>query len=328
MRFIDLFCGIGGFRLALEKFNQNCVFSADNDKFACETYYKNFNEFPFINIKKYDINKIPDFEILCAGFPCQPFSIAGLRKGFKDPRGTLFFDIVKIIKKKKPKIIFLENVKGLLNHDKGETFKTIIKILAKKVNGIKSKYDNNLGYNIFWKILNSKDYNIPQNRERLFIVGFKDQSIKFKFPEKEKLKIKLENIIEEKINEKKIISKKSKKYIKKFLLKKNNYKNIKNLKYLIANEVRKSRCNFRYDNISPCLTTKMGTGGNNVPYLVNYNRFFSIKELLQLQGFPKDFKLCNSYNENLKQIGNSVTINVITKIFKSILSSLKIKILA
>jgi len=323
LRFIDLFCGIGGFRIALENFNQKCVFSADNNKFACETYYKNFNEFPFIDIKKYDLNKIPDFEILCAGFPCQPFSIAGYRKGFKDARGTLFFDIVRIIKTKKPKIIFLENVKGLLSHNKGKTFRTIIKILAKKENGIELNNKNNLGYNIFWKVLNSNDYNIPQNRERLFIIGFKDQSVKFSFPEKEKLKIKLENIIKKNNEESKIISKQSKNYIKKFLLKKNNYKIIKNLKYLVANEVRKSRCHFRYDNISPCLTTKMGTGGNNVPYLVNYDRFFSIKELLQLQGFPKNFKLCDSYNENLKQIGNSVTINVISKIFKSILSTQK-----
>lgn len=322
MRFIDLFSGIGGFRLALENLNQKCVFSADNNKFACETYYKNFNEYPHIDIKKYNINKIPNFDVLCAGFPCQPFSIAGYRKGFKDSRGTLFFDIVKIIKKKKPKVIFLENVRGLLNHNAGKTFRTIIKILAKKENGIKINNNYNLGYNIFWKILNSKDYNIPQNRERLFIVGFRDQSVKFKFPPKEELKIKLEDIIEKKSDSDKKISQQSKNYIKKFLLKKNNYKNIKNLKYLVANEVRKSRCHFRYDNISPCLTTKMGTGGNNVPYLVNYNRFFLIKELLQLQGFPKNFKLCRSYNENLKQIGNSVTVSVISKIFKNILSSL------
>ena len=123
MKFIDLFSGIGGFRLALEKFNHKCVFSADNDKYACDTYFKNFKEYPLIDIKKLSTKKIPNHDILCAGFPCQPFSIAGERKGFDDTRGTLFFDIARILKEKKPKIFILENVKGLVNHDKGRTFK-------------------------------------------------------------------------------------------------------------------------------------------------------------------------------------------------------------
>ena len=315
MRFIDLFSGIGGFRMALEKLNHKCVFSADNDKYACDTYYKNFKEYPLVDIKKLSAKKIPDHDILCAGFPCQPFSIAGERRGFNDTRGTLFFDIVRILKEKKPKIFILENVKGLVNHDKGGTFKKIINILSKKVNGkINKSKRENLGYNVFWKVLNSYDFNAPQNRERVFIIGFKNQNISYKFPKNIKLKINLNNLINKRPKKIRRISKLSKGYIYKHLRKHQNYKKIKDLNYLVANEVRRSRCNFRFDNISPCLTTKMGTGGNNVPYLVNQDRFFTLDECLLLQGFPKNFKLTNNYTEALKQIGNSVTINVVKKI--------------
>ena len=301
--------------MALEKLNHKCVFSADNDKYACDTYYKNFKEYPLVDIKKLSAKKIPDHDILCAGFPCQPFSIAGERRGFNDTRGTLFFDIVRILKEKKPKIFILENVKGLVNHDKGGTFKKIINILSKKVNGkINKSKRENLGYNVFWKVLNSYDFNAPQNRERVFIIGFKNQNISYKFPKNIKLKINLNNLINKRPKKIRRISKLSKGYIYKHLKKHQNYKKIKDLNYLVANEVRRSRCNFRFDNISPCLTTKMGTGGNNVPYLVNQDRFFTLDECLLLQGFPKNFKLTNNYTEALKQIGNSVTINVVKKI--------------
>lgn len=301
--------------MALEKLNHKCVFSADNDKYACDTYYKNFKEYPLVDIKKLIAKKIPDHDILCAGFPCQPFSIGGERRGFNDTRGTLFFDIVRILKEKKPKIFILENVKGLVNHDKGKTFKKIINILSKKVNGkINKSKRENLGYNVFWKVLNSYDFNAPQNRERVFIIGFRNQNINYKFPKNIKLKINLNNLINKRPKKIRRISKLSKGYIYKHLKKHQNYKKIKDLNYLVANEVRRSRCNFRFDNISPCLTTKMGTGGNNVPYLVNHDRFFTLDECLLLQGFPKNFKLTNNYTEALKQIGNSVTINVVKKI--------------
>ena len=320
MKFIDLFSGIGGFRLALEKYGNKCVFSADFNKYACETYSKNFNDYPLIDIQKYPEKKIPNHDILCAGFPCQPFSIGGKRKGFDDVRGTLFFDIVRILKEKKPKIFILENVRGLVNHNKGKTFKKIINILSNKVNNehIKNSREN-LGYNVFWKILNSKDYNIPQNRERVFIIGFKNKNINFEFPKKKLLKKSLNGLIEKKSLKFRNISDLSKGYVFKHLKNHRKYNKIKNLDYLVANEVRKSRCNFRFDNISPCLTTKMGTGGNNVPYLVNQNRFFSLKECLSLQGFPKDYKLTNNYSEALKQIGNSVTVPVIEEIIKKII---------
>ena len=324
MKFIDLFSGIGGFRLALEKLNHKCVFSADNDKYSCETYYKNFKEYPFIDITKFSPKLIPDHDILCAGFPCQPFSIAGKRKGFDDTRGTLFFDIVRILKEKRPKIFILENVKGLVNHDKGKTFKKILNVLSKKVNGKKIKLNReNLGYNVFWNVLNSYNFNVPQNRERVFIIGFRDQSIDFKFPKNLKLKNTLNDIIKFKPKKIRRISKLSKGYIDKHLRKHKNYNKIKNLNYLVANEVRKSRCHFRFDNISPCLTTKMGTGGNNVPYLVNQNRFYTLEECLLIQGFPKNFKLTNNYTESLKQIGNSVSVPVINSLIKQIKKKIK-----
>ena len=323
MKFIDLFSGIGGFRLALEKFNHDCVFSADFDKYACDTYEKNFNEYPLIDIQEMSEKKIPNHDILCAGFPCQPFSLAGKRQGFEDVRGTLFFDIARILKEKKPKIFLLENVKGLINHDKGRTFRKILNILSSKINGLENMQEKeNLGYNVFWKVLNTKDFNLPQNRERVFIVGFKNQTIKFEFPKKKKLVKELSEIIEKKPAEIKKMTKLSFEYVKKYLKKHKEYQKIKDLKYLVANEVRKSRCNFHFKNISPCLTTKMGTGGNNVPYLVNYNRFFSINECLALQGFPKNFKLTRNYSEALKQIGNTVTVPLVESIIKEI--SLKV----
>jgi DNA (cytosine-5)-methyltransferase 1 len=319
MRFIDLFSGMGGFRLALENENLNCVFSADNDKYACDTYKLNFNEYPLKDITKIEPKNIPDHEILCGGFPCQPFSMGGYRKGFEDIRGTLFFEIVKILKNKNPEIFILENVQGLINHDKGKTFKTILDFLATRLNGSEhlSSNKDNLGYNVFWNVLNTKDFNVPQNRSRVFIVGFKDPKVNFNFPEGIKRKLNLEDILDKK-PEIKRISDQSYSYIHSFLKahKKNNV--ISQLNYLIAYEIRKSRVAFRFDNNSPCLTTKMGTGGNNVPYLVNQNRFFTLKEGLKLQGFPEDFKLTNNYSASLRQIGNSVSVPVVQSIIKNI----------
>lgn len=162
--FIDLFAGIGGFRLAMQNLGGKCVFSSEWDKDAKKTYRENFGDVPFGDITKEQTkNFIPDgFDVLCAGFPCQAFSIAGKRGGFNDTRGTLFFDVADIIKRKQPKAIFLENVKGLINHDRGKTLETILNVLR-----------NDLGYFIPEpKIINAKDFGVPQNRERIFIVGF------------------------------------------------------------------------------------------------------------------------------------------------------------
>jgi DNA (cytosine-5)-methyltransferase 1 len=165
--FIDLFAGIGGFRIALQSLGGECVFSSEWDEQAQKTYKANFGELPFGDITKEETKQqIPDgFDVLCGGFPCQAFSIAGRRGGFEDTRGTLFFDVAEIIKQKQPKAFFLENVKGLRNHDKGRTLETILTTLRE-----------DLGYFVPEpKIMNAKDFGVPQNRERIFIVGFRQR---------------------------------------------------------------------------------------------------------------------------------------------------------
>jgi DNA (cytosine-5)-methyltransferase 1 len=164
-KFIDLFAGIGGFRLALQNLNGKCVFTSEWDKYSKQTYKANFGEIPFGDITKAETkNYIPDnFDVLCAGFPCQAFSIAGRRGGFEDTRRTLFFDVAEIIKNKRPKAIFLENVKGLRNHDKGKTLATILNVLREDLNYYVPEP----------QILNAKEFGVPQNRERIFIVGFR-----------------------------------------------------------------------------------------------------------------------------------------------------------
>ncbi len=318
MKFIDLFSGMGGFRLALDKDGHDCVFSADFDQYACDTYEKNFGTFPLIDITKLEPSNVPDHDILCGGFPCQPFSIAGFRKGFEDTRGTLFFDVLRIVAAKAPKIFVLENVKGLINHDGGKTFTTMLNLLAKEVNGIATETasSDNLGYYVFWKVLNARDFGIAQNRERVFLVGFKQQPINFEFPKKSDNEPSLSRLLETDKDAKRL-SLQSQGYVKHYLEKHPLCESIKDLDCLIAYEIRKSRTNFRFDDLSPCLTTKMGTGGNNVPYLVNQARFLSLRECLKIQGFPANFKLTKSYSHALRQIGNSVAVPVVRAVVKN-----------
>lgn len=313
MKFIDLFCGIGGFRIAFENVGGTCVFSSDIDKYACETYFNNFKEYPLCDIKKVDEKEIPNFDILCAGFPCQPFSIGGLRKGFQDTRGTLFFDIERILRHKKPKSFILENVKGLVNHDEGNTLKTILNKLAKSINGINNseKFKDCLNYDVHYKVINSKDFGVPQNRERIYIIGFLNK-VDFKFPISN-LKKSLLEIIDTSVK-KNSISITLKNNIDIHLKSHKNYDEIKSLKYLLAYEVRKSRSTFRFDNLSPTLTAKMGTGGNNVPVLVNLQRKLTTDECLKIQGYPKNYKIKPNNSQSYKQIGNSVSVPVINAI--------------
>jgi len=185
--FIDLFAGIGGFRIACERESGACVFSSEIDRFSCETYERNFREKPSGNISKIDAEDIPGFDLLCAGFPCQSFSTAGKRMGLKDARGTLIYEIVRILREKMPGAFLLENVPGLLSHDGGETFRIIRKMLGRTFNGRNEFFldSDNLGYNVFYKILNSADFGLAQNRRRLFLVGFRTDLRdwgKFRFP--------------------------------------------------------------------------------------------------------------------------------------------------
>lgn len=192
MKFIDLFAGIGGFHMAFHSIGAECVFASEWNTEARKTYEKNFSRFSkqlFENdnfcgdITQVNPKDIPDFDVLCAGFPCQPFSQAGFKKGFNEARGTLFFDIVNIIKEKQPKAFFLENVRHLLNHDNGRTFETIERIIKEE-----------LGYSFFHKIVKASDFGLPQHRPRLFMVGFKDKDIDFSFPKSQPLKMSMSDI--------------------------------------------------------------------------------------------------------------------------------------
>ena len=196
--FIDLFAGIGGFHLAFHNLNAQCVFASEWDEPARLTYETNFAELSpklfksgnFVgDITAVDKSRIPDFDVLCAGFPCQPFSQAGFKKGFEDIRGTLFFEIAEIIRVKQPKAFFLENVRGLYSHDEGRTFETIKRILVE-----------DLGYSFHHSIVKASDHGLPQHRPRLFMVGFKDKDTEFKFPPKRKLKFTMSDVMKGKVD--------------------------------------------------------------------------------------------------------------------------------
>ena len=307
LRFIDLFSGMGGFRLAFEANGCECVFSSDIDEFACKTYELNFGEFPKSDITKVNASDIPDFDILCAGFPCQPFSIAGKRLGFDDTRGTLFFDVARILKEKNPKGFLLENVRGLSNHDGGKTLKVILKTL------------DDLGYETKWQVLNAKKHGVPQNRERWYCFGIrKDLNKKLPhFPQEKELQLTLNEIIDngadKSYNCTKICSLNITKNLKK--------KNIELNRCTLAYEIRPSRCQFANNGISPCLTAKMGTGGNNVPVVVLQNRKLTERECLRIMGFPESYKIYPGHH-TYKQIGNSVVVPILTDLAKLLVKTL------
>ncbi|MFI3242525.1 MAG: DNA cytosine methyltransferase [Alphaproteobacteria bacterium] len=182
--FIDLFAGIGGIRLGMEKAGGKCVFTSEWDKHAQKTYFENFGDIPHGDITKINEQDIPKFDVLCAGFPCQPFSQAGFKKGFEDTRGTLFFDILRIMSYHKPKAFFLENVRHLENHDDGKTFQVVINSLKE------------LGYSFFYKVIRASDYGLPQHRPRLYMVGvLNDKFNNFYFPDKVPLKYTMSDIL-------------------------------------------------------------------------------------------------------------------------------------
>jgi DNA (cytosine-5)-methyltransferase 1 len=195
-KFIDLFSGIGGFHLALSSYGAECVFASEWDKYASNTYQKNFGIKPYGDITKIEVENIPPHDILCGGFPCQAFSISGKQKGFEDTRGTLFFDIARIVNYHQPKVLFLENVKNLLKHDNGNTLRTITETLQE------------LNYSVFYKVLNSSHFGLPQNRERLYIVAFHNalNVDVFQFPKPINTAVCLEQILENNPGNAKIIT--------------------------------------------------------------------------------------------------------------------------
>ncbi len=304
VKYVDLFAGIGGFRLVLDSLGFQCVFSNDFDKDACITYSVNFGEILCQDIHQVNTIDIPDFDILCAGFPCQPFSIAGYRQGFNDTkgRGNVFFDIIRILKDKKPKAILLENVKNLKTHDNKNTIKVIYEELEA------------LGYKVTDKVLNSMEYgDIPQNRERIYIVGFLEQKHfdNFKFPDKIVLKRTIHECLEEKVDKKYYYNNKPLyNRIKKDIVDKN-----------IIYQWRRKYVRGNKSNVCPTLTANMGMGGHNVPIILDSNgiRKLTPRECANFQGFPKDYKLPNIADSSLyKQFGNSVCIPVVTRVVKNI----------
>lgn len=321
-KFIDLFAGIGGFRLAFQNLQGKCVYTSEWDKYSKLTYEANFGEVPFGDITKPETkNYIPDnFDVLCAGFPCQAFSIAGRRGGFEDTRGTLFFDVAEIIKKKQPKAIFLENVKGLRNHDKGKTLATILNVLREDLNYYVPEP----------QILNAKNYGVPQNRERIFIVGFrKDLGVDdFKYPKPIEKNSILEDILEE--NEVSV----------KYYLSTTYVQTLKNHR-----KRHESKGNgFGYEIIPNDGTANavvcggMGRERNLVldDRLTNFKPITNIsgkvnregirkmtpREWARLQGFPDNFKIVVSDAQAYKQFGNSVAVPAIQATAEKIMEKL------
>ncbi len=322
--FIDLFAGIGGFRLAMESLGGRCVFSSEWDKHAQKTYFANFGEVPYGDITLEETKShIPaKFDILCAGFPCQAFSIAGKRGGFEDTRGTLFFDVAKIIQKHQPKAFFLENVKGLTNHDKGKTLATILSVLR-----------DDLGYFVpNPQILNAKDFGVPQNRERIFIVGFhKDTLVDgFLYPQP----LNIDSCFMD-IREKQVVPTKyylSTQYLDTLRKHKERHANKGNgFGYeIIANDgianaivvggMGRERNLVVDDRITDFTPTTKIKGEVNREGI----RKMTPREWARLQGFPENYIIPVADASAYKQFGNSVAVPAIKAVAEQILKKLEV----
>lgn len=322
-KFIDLFAGIGGFRLAFQNLKGKCVFTSEWDKYSKQTYQANFGEVPFGDITKGSTKDyIPNgFDVLCAGFPCQAFSIAGKRGGFEDTRGTLFFDVAEIIKKKKPKAIFLENVKGLRSHEKGKTLATILNVLRE-----------DLGYFIPEpQVINAKKFGVPQNRERIFIVGFrKDLGItEFEYPKPTKKKVTLEDVLEtETVSVKYYLSEVYLETLRQHKARhasKGNgfgYEIISNdgtANAVVCGGMGRERnlvLDNRLKNFTPITHIRGDVNREGI-------RKMTPREWARLQGFPDNFKIVVSDAQAYKQFGNSVAVPAIQATAKKIVEKLK-----
>ena len=299
-KFIDLFAGIGGIRIPFDKFNGECVFSSEIDPSCQETYRANFGEKPHGDITQINPKSVPDHDILLGGFPCQAFSIIGQQKGFADTRGTLFFNIEEILRKKMPRAFLLENVKQLRTHNSGKTYAVIEKTLQR------------MGYNVHTKILNSLDYGVPQKRERTYIVGFLDD-VAFDFPEGGK-PYNLANVLEDDRDV-------SSRYFA------SDYIVARRLKAVKGEPPMPSVWHEnKSGNISalPFSCALRAYASYNY-LLVNGRRRPTEREMLRLQGFPDKFKIVVNYTQTRQQTGNSVTVPVIESIAKNMLLALGLK---
>lgn len=302
LKFIDLFCGIGGFRYAIEQVGDErgqpveCVFSSDIDPHCREAYASNFGEPPAGDITKIRETEVPDHDILLAGFPCQPFSIIGQMKGFEDTRGTLFFDIARIINEKRPEAFVLENVKLLVGHNKGQTMRVILKTLK------------DMGYRVDYKVLNALNFGLPQKRERVWIVGFRDPEQKIDWPVGGVPMKPLSNILEKDVDP----------------------------KHMASQHIREKRLQKRKPTAEPTIWHENKAGNISVyPYscalragasynylLVNGQRRLTPREMLRLQGFPDTFQQICSDSQTRKQAGNSLPVNVARAVLHEVFQAL------
>ena len=325
--FIDLFAGIGGFRLAMQSCGGECVFSSEWDDAAKQTYFENYGEVPFGDITKPETkNLIPEhFDVLCAGFPCQAFSIAGYQKGFSDVRGTLFFDVADILEKHRPKAFYLENVKNLKSHDEGRTFAKIMDVLK-----------NRLGYIVDSKVMNPLEYaNVPQNRERIFIVGFDpnqleipqesfhNEQFNFPFPEKIELTKDIHDVIDDSVESENFFYKENHIYYDRMKDSIINPDTVYQWRRVYIRENKNGVC--------PTLTANMGEGGHNVPIVKTSKgiRKLTPEECLGFQGFPVDIENPFRYPDTIaqskkyKQAGNSVTEPLIERVARSVIQFMR-----
>lgn len=314
MRVASFFVGVGGIDQAFQNAGFQLVYANEMDTYPAETFELNHEiKVDLRSIEDVESKDVPDCDVILAGFPCQAFSIAGYRKGFEDVRGNLFFDVLRIALKKKPKVIFLENVKNLKGHDSGKTYRII-----------KESLEEN-GYHVQEKVLNAFKYgNIPQNRERIYIVAFKNKKAceKFIFPDEVELSTKLSDLIDfnKKVDE------------KYYYTKDNCYFYDQLVEHVTSKDTvyqwRRQYVRANKSNVCPTLTANMGTGGHNVPIVKTRYGFRKLtpRECFNLQGFPKDYKLPNQSNGRLyKQAGNSVVVPVVERIARNIITTIKVQ---
>ena len=299
--FIDLFAGLGGFRLALESLGAECVYSSEWDEPVRKVYNDNFDEFPDGDITQVDEKSIPDHDILCAGFPCQAFSISGKQHGFEDSRGTLFFDVARIVKEKQPKVVFMENVKNFASHDGGRTLEVVRTTME------------DLGYTFFYKVLSAVDFGIPQKRERIYMVCFRNDLnvASFNDPKPFELQKHVEDFL---LSDENMVSHL---YVDRpdtyFNGKKDEHYSNKTIRLGIVNKGGQGERIYSTKGIAITLSANGGgvfskTGG----YLINgRTRKLHPRECARLMGFPDSYIISDSPNQAYKQFGNSVVIDVL-----------------
>ena len=303
MRYIDLFCGIGGFRIAIEQafkarnINSQCVFSSDIDSDAQNIYQMNFGERPAGDITQIEAKNIPDHDILLAGFPCQPFSICGQLRGFEDTRGTLFFDIARILACKKPNYFILENVKQLVGHNQGKTLKAIIEVLEQ------------LGYFVQYKVMNALHLGLPQKRERIFIVGYR-QPLSFRWAIQNIPMKPLREILEPQVSD--------------FYYASEKIRNSRLVKYQGKNH---NEPTIWHENKAGHISAypyscALRAGASYNYLLVNGERRLTEREMLRLQGFPDEFKIIGSYSTSRRLIGKSVPIPCVSRVMNCLLNAI------